>query len=364
MAGVWSFEDKKRLTTFLMVLVLLSTFAANLLLNRRSSVKVSAVEAATSIGVYWDANCSTPVQSIDWGNLVPGEQKKIPMYVRNEGGNSCVLSLQAVDWQGDNVSNCVSFSCEEPQIRPGASVQINPSLTVFSNTSDVSSFSFNIIMLALAGVTPALSDLDSLVIKAGANQAYFVYADPNRMTRAVATYDVASGSLVYGLCLNQQNQGFDTGATWVSQGVSDKGRLLLSNKTVLMFGGWHPHWCVDYLQVHGLTPVSYFDLPVNGQTHYRFVVTNTSTVLVDAPQSIDFEHEDYFVMMTLKDANNNTIFINYGFDWKGTWSGGIYLKSIYSNIAAYTNQYYVVHWVDSSADGIPQSEEMTQVATG
>lgn len=360
MVGVWGFKGKKRLMSFLIVLVLLSTFAVNLFFNRHSAVTVSAVEAATSIGVYWDANCSTPVQSIDWGNLVPGELKKISMYVRNEGGNSCVLSLQAVDWQGDNVSNCVSFSCEEPEIRPGASVQINPSLTVFSNTSAVSSFSFNIIMNALAGVSLAFSDLDSLVLKAGVNQAYFVYADPSRMTRAVATYDVASGSLVYGLCLNEQNQGFDTGAAWVSQGVSDKGRLLLSNKTVLMFGGWAPHWCVNYLQGIGLTPVS--SSVTSG--HYKFVVTNTSAVLVDFWQGVDFEHEDYFVMMTLKDANNNTIFISYGFDWKGTWSAGIYLKSVYSNIASYTNQYYVVHWVDSNADGIPQSEEMTQVATG
>jgi hypothetical protein len=363
MAGVWSFKDKKRLTTFLIVLVLLSTFAANLFLSRHSSVMVSAVEAATSIGVYWDANCSTPVESIDWGTLVPGEQKKISMYVRNEGNDPCFLKLQAVDWQGDNVSNCVSFSCEEPQIMSGKTAPISPSLLVFPNASAITSFSFNIIMVALAGVTLALSNLDDLVIKAGGNQAYFVYADPNRMTRAVATYDVASGSLVYGLCLNGQNQGFDTRATWVSQTTS-KGRLLLSNKTVLMFGGWAPHWCVNYLQVNGLTPVSSSASSVNGQTHYRFVVTNTSTVLVDAPQSTNFEHEDYFVMMTLKDANNNTIFIFYGFDWKGTWSAGIYLKSIYWNIAAYTNQYYVIHWVDSSADGIPQPEEMTQIATG
>jgi hypothetical protein len=53
MVGVWGFRDKKRLMTFLIVLVLLSTFAVNLFFNRHSSVKVSAVEAATSIGVYW-----------------------------------------------------------------------------------------------------------------------------------------------------------------------------------------------------------------------------------------------------------------------------------------------------------------------
>ena len=360
MADACGFKDKKRLMTSLIVLVLLSTFAVNLFLGRHSAVKVSAVEASTSIGVYWDASCSMPVQSIDWGNLVPGELKKISMYVRNEGGNSCVLSLQAVDWQGDNVSNCVSFGCEEPEISPGVSVQINPSLRVFSNTSAVSSFSFNIVMNALAVTSLALSDLDGLVLKAGGNQAYFVFADPGRMTRAVATYDVASGSLVYGVCLNEQNQGFDSGAAWVSQGVSDKGRLLLSNKTVLMFGGWAPHWCVNYLQVHGLTPVS--SSVTSG--HYRFVVTNTSVVLVDFWQGVDFGHEDYFVLMMLRDAGNNTIFVSYGFDWKGTWGAGIYLKSVYSNIASYTSQYYVVHWVDSNVDGIPQFEEMTQVATG
>jgi hypothetical protein len=36
---------------------------------------------------------------------------------------------------------------------------------------------------------------------------------------------------------------------------------------------------------------------------------------------------------------NDAVFISYGFDWKRTWSAGIYLKSIYSNIAAYTNQF-------------------------
>ncbi len=201
MAGMWGFGNKKRLTTFLIALVLLSVCMVNLVLKNRSPLKVSAVEAAVTLGVYWDANCTSPVSSIDWGTLVPGEQKTMPMYVRNEGNDSCLLSLQVVDWQGGNASNCVSFSCEEPRIMSGQTAPINPSLLVFPNASAISSFSFNIILqTALVGTTFVLSDLDSLVIKAGVNQAYFVYADPHRMTRAVATYDVASGSIVYGLC--------------------------------------------------------------------------------------------------------------------------------------------------------------------
>jgi hypothetical protein len=365
MAGLWGFKDKKRLTTFLIVLVLLSTCVVNLVLRDRSPLKVSVVEAAVTLGVYWDAGCSRPVESIDWGTLVPGEQKRISMYVRNEGSDACLLSLQVVDWQGDNGSNCVSFSCEEPQIMVGATALIGPSLLVFPNASAVSSFSFNLVLYtSLVGVAFVLSDLDGLVIKAGVNGAYFVYADPHRMTRAVATYDVASGSIIYSLCVNAQNQGFDTRSDWVSQGVSDKGRLLLSNKTFLMFGGWAPNWCVNYLQVKGLTPVSALIQSVVGQVHMKFVNTKTGAVLVDILQSTDLERQDYFVVMVLKDANNNEVFVSYGFDWKGTWSAGIFLRAIYSNILAYTNQYYVMHWVDSNGDGIPQFGEMTQVATG
>ena len=359
----WNLKDRKRGTTFLVILVLLSTCAANLLLDRHSSYRVSAVEAATSLGVYWDSSCSVPVTSIDWGNLVPGEAKKIPMYVRNEGNVSCVLSLQVTDWQADNNSNCVTFGCEQPKINPGQAVQINPTLQVLPTAPAVSSFGFNIVMVALAGLALALVDLGGLVLNAGANQSFFVYADPNRMTRAVATYDVASGSLIYGLCANEQNQGFDTAPNWVSQGASDKGRLLLSSKTVLMFGGWAPHWCVNYLQTNGLTPVSSYVQSVSGVTHYRFVDTKTSAMLVDV-HDINFTREDYFVLMVFKDGSNNSIFVSYGFDWKGTWSAGIYLKSISSNLAYFTNQYYVFHWIDSSADGIPQPEEMTQVAAG
>ena len=204
-----------------------------------------------------------------------------------------------------------------------------------------------------------------LVIELAENQAYFIYADPHRMTRTVAAYDVASGSIVYGMCQNMQNQGFDTNPIWVSQNEPDRGRLLLQNQTVLMFGGPCPNWCVSYLKECRLTPTYFVEEQQSDGTHFKFVEKSTGAVKVDElAYSIDFEHEDYFVVMSLIDQNNNRVFVSYGFDWKGTWSAGIYLKAIYSNIQAYTNSYYVFHWVDSNADGIPQPNEMAQIATG
>jgi hypothetical protein len=212
---------------------------------------------------------------------------------------------------------------------------------------------------------PSISDLHNLVTEAGVNQARFVFADPHLMDRAVATYDVASGSIVYGMCLNPQNQTFYTDPLIVSQNAADRGRLLVNDKTVLLFGGPSPQWCVNYLEGHRFTPVYFQAESSPAGTHLKLVENSTGTALVDRlASSIDFEHEDYFVVMALVDGNGNHVFISYGFDWKGTWAAGIYLKSIYSNVAIYTNQYYIIHWIDYNGDGIPQPNEMTQTATG
>jgi len=209
-----------------------------------------------------------------------------------------------------------------------------------------------------------MSDL-RLTIESPENQLHFIYADPRRMTRAVATYDVASGGVVVGMCHNSQQQGFDTNSQWVSQEESDKGRLLFSEERVFMFAGPTTLWCVNYLEGHRLTPV-YFNIESRGdQSYLKFIENSTGTAKVDRmASSIDFEHEDYFVFMALADQNNNKVFIGYGFDWKGTWSTGIYFKTIYPNIEAYTRSYYIMHWVDLNGDGIPQTSEMAQIASG
>jgi hypothetical protein len=212
---------------------------------------------------------------------------------------------------------------------------------------------------------PSISSFQDLVISSSANSAYFVYADPHRMTRAEATYDVASGSFVNGMCLNQQVLSFDTNPLIVLQDTTDRGRLLVSNKTVLMFGGPNPHWAVQYLEQCRLTPV-YFQVESGPDgTHFKFIENSTGTAKVDRLLSdIDFEHEDYFVVMSLIDRNDNFVFVSYGFEWKGTWGAGIYIKANASSIQTYTNAYYIIHWVDTNEDGIIQPNEMSQVATG
>lgn len=208
--------------------------------------------------------------------------------------------------------------------------------------------------------TLSLASMRNMVIEATGSTVYFIVPDPSRMTRAVAAYDSAASGIVYGMSQNIQVQSFDSNALYLLQGMV-KGRLLLSNKTVLLFGSWCPNWCVDYLQKRNATPIAFVASMENSQQHFKFLDVNTSVAKVDIlTSSVNFEHEDYFVIMTLKDENNNHIFVFYGFDWKGTWCAGIYFKTMYQSINLYTNQYYIFHWIDANGDGIPQPNEVTQ----
>jgi hypothetical protein len=210
----------------------------------------------------------------------------------------------------------------------------------------------------------AVSELKGCALQANSGSAYFVYGDPHRMTLAVATYDVAAGSNVNGMCLNTQFQRFDTDPTVVSQNTADKGRLLLNEKTALMFGGPNPNLAVRYLEQQRLAPL-YFEVYSGGGTYLKFVETATGTAKVNVLASgYDSEHEDYFMIESLIDANYNHVFISYGFDWKGTWAAGLQVKTLYPTLQSMAGVYYIYHWVDTNANGIPESAEITQIATG
>ncbi|MCK4320574.1 hypothetical protein KAW11_03070, partial [Candidatus Bathyarchaeota archaeon] len=76
-------------------------------------------------------------------------------------------------------------------------------------------------------------------------------------------------------------------------------------------------------------------------------------------------HEDMFVIEVFLDGDNTVLMI-YGFDWKGTWAGGIYFKEVMlENLSDYEEQYCIFHWVDDSGqDGIPQSSEIVMASSG
>lgn len=206
-----------------------------------------------------------------------------------------------------------------------------------------------------------LAKLQDELINATANTAYFIYQDPKTMTRPQSAFDVMSGGIVYALCTNPQNQGFNTTQHWLLP-TSAINTTTINNAAIALFGGSAVHVSVKhYIEVAELTPVKE---AWNG-THVWFA-NRTDEVLAALPWgSLGTGHEDYFIIETFTEGNN-TFLVMYGMDWLGTWAAGMYFKEIiHPSLDTYTDDYYIFHWIDDSAqDGVPQTSEITPHVSG
>jgi len=133
---------------------------------------------------------------------------------------------------------------------------------------------------------------------------------------------------------------------------------------------WHAiHACIRYHEDshigsqdgNWLAPVRFAE----NTSHYWFENQTYAVVGMLPISAVRNGHEDMFVIDVFPDGDN-TVLIIYGFDWKGTWAGGIYFEEVMlENLSDYEKQYYIFHWVDDSGqDSIPQSSEIGMTSSG
>ena len=141
-------EHRKTAVLVLILIVILSFNLCALVLRKSPIPSVSAVQAGTNVGVYWDRGCTQVVSSINWGTLTPGGTQNAVVYVRNEGNETTLLDLTALNWQPDNAYQWLNFSwtCRNNTIGAGQVVRVTGTLSVASGIpSGFSGFSFGIL---------------------------------------------------------------------------------------------------------------------------------------------------------------------------------------------------------------------------
>jgi len=142
---------QKRLLLLSLIFIILTFLSVAILLRTRFPVfNVSAVKAASNIGVYWDNGCTIQVLSISWGNLSPGRTTSVTLYVRNEGNESLVLFESTSNWNPTNSSQYLQFSwsCKNRTIETSKVISVTQTLSVSSYIKGISAFNFNIVFEA------------------------------------------------------------------------------------------------------------------------------------------------------------------------------------------------------------------------
>jgi hypothetical protein len=128
--------------------IVMSVLATSLL-TAYQRIPNAGIVKAVGVGVYEDIECSRNVTSIDWGILEPGAIANVTIYIKNEGNTPVMLNMTINNWDPIESSQYVNLSWnrEGYVLNPKSVVPAILTLSVSSNITNVTNFSFDIIII-------------------------------------------------------------------------------------------------------------------------------------------------------------------------------------------------------------------------
>ena len=147
-------KERESLSNFLkkgivpLILIVSFLVMSFLALHNVSLVQnVSGVNISSSnIGVYWNAEGTLPVSTINWGNVSLGSEKDVSVYVKNLGPDALILSMNTSAWN-PSAASLKMYLCWDyngKQAGSGSIVKVTLKLFVSPDISGVHNFSFDI----------------------------------------------------------------------------------------------------------------------------------------------------------------------------------------------------------------------------
>ena len=135
------------------VLILAITSISYAALNHSIQIPSSGTITVKTVGItaYWDENCTDEVLEIRWGDIYSGTTKSCITHLRNEGNVPIVLSLNSSEWSPSNAEKYIGLDWDYngTKIHPTQSIKVELILSVSSNISGITSFSFQIIITGI-----------------------------------------------------------------------------------------------------------------------------------------------------------------------------------------------------------------------
>ena len=335
------------------------------------STVVSAVDAV-SVGVYWDCYCTSPVESIDWGNLSPGSTKTASIYVRNEADADVRLSLNTTGWTPTHASEDISLDWNYTRgpLRPEDAAHTTLSLSVSPRITNVTDFNFDIVISATEDEGCTI-DMFAVLLAENPNVRVIYPSDsPVKPLdcRAAMVSDWLASAFIY-VELGNAEEGLDTDDGLLDPATGEA----LGEKAVgvVSFGGPMVNPLVRRAESDSTPPADRAPIRCREKEGTCFFQRWEGQDIPGAslPVSVISEDQDMFVIETYEDGQGRYFLLCYGFGWKGTYAAGKYFHTEVSpNLASYPYQWVIVKWKDKNGDGFVNTgadgDAYTLVAAG
>ena len=108
------------------------------------------IKGGTDIEIYWDKKGTNRVSTIVWGQLEPGTDKTVTLFIMNKDKNQTTLSYYTSNWQHSEITNYLSLTWDYigQSIDFRETLQVVFKLSVSENLKTSGNFSFDITIIA------------------------------------------------------------------------------------------------------------------------------------------------------------------------------------------------------------------------
>ena len=108
--------------------------------------------AAINVGLYLDYACSQSLQSLDWGDLAPGESVDRLIYLKNTGNTEISVSMTVENWNPAFADGPISliWNQEGTLLDPSEVTSATLTLTTDEDISGITTFSMSILIIGTA----------------------------------------------------------------------------------------------------------------------------------------------------------------------------------------------------------------------
>lgn len=126
----------------------LLTLATAGLVSTTNTLPSSGTVTSVGVGVYSDSGLTQNCTLINWGSVSPGNNINRVIYLKNTGTVPVALSVAETAWNPANANGSITmrWDKEGTVLASGQATAATLTLSVSSNTTGITTFSFNIVV--------------------------------------------------------------------------------------------------------------------------------------------------------------------------------------------------------------------------
>ena len=108
--------------------------------------------AAINVGLYMNSACTQKLESIEWGDIAPGESVDKTIYLKNTGTTMIELSMTTNNWNPSIASGPITITWNKEGIllEPSETTSATLTLETLEDTAGITTFSVSILIIGTA----------------------------------------------------------------------------------------------------------------------------------------------------------------------------------------------------------------------